>query len=366
VLAFNTWATNYSISPELVDILKKFGYDSLLSICTLKEEDVKSFKISPGASKKLLLAAQQVADKAQELKNNRKSVYHLNSQVDVDAKHKNDPWSPGTVIGANGYVLCVEPLQRGILFPAYFTCYPGGIQIIFNLVNTQQQAPVDFTIFALLSPSGKIYFGNPAGSYDGYYSVAGPAGNIVSMAILVPLYELGLWRVEVTPYPLPEENRLFDKNQLEQKFLEQKFTEKKLQLDHKFTETSFIVCNVISTFDSKALGKELYTLCFNNTQCYKFMNILGLPTQLPGKDDWDCSISKLMMGPFTLSLLFYPSPSMDSAVANYLFLANGLLGSPGIDKVTSKLIIETSLAINTKGLIFVLWFLCRSLGRCRY
>jgi len=220
VSAFNKWVTNYSLPLELVEILKSNGYDSLLSISLLKEDDVKSFKISPGASKKLILAAQQIADKVVDMKNNRKSVYqlpkqYLEAQLEVGSKLENNPFSPGTVSTPDGYILCVEPLQPGVDIPAYFTCIPGGREITFNLVNNNKQTPSDFTIVAILSPTGKRYNGIPEGiKVTGDYSFAGPSGNIVSMGITQSLFELGLWQVVVTPYKKPEEN-ISDKNQVE-------------------------------------------------------------------------------------------------------------------------------------------------------
>jgi len=328
-------------------------------VSTLKEEDIKSFKLSPGWSKKLLLAAQQVADKLLELKMNRKSAYLLSTQYpdrdalpDIDFKLQNEPVilpttvqeSPGTVHGSNGFCLCVEtflPRKPN----TSFLCNPGGKAIIVNLVNSQQKPPsYPYSIRAMWGPSGKVYKGTPAGYYDGYYSASGPSGNIVLMGITESKFELGMWYVQI--------------DQLNES------PDKKIPNSAEFfiANTVFLVCSVISDTDFKTYGKDIYNACQANSYCSEYMKVLELP--INPEIDLDCSISKLVMGPLALSLFYPPSTSTELAYNIYLFLATRLLGR--FDIVSAKLVIDTADNIRkTKDLIFVLWFLCRSLGRCR-
>jgi len=77
-IALREWGRRYCVI-EFIDILKKNGFDNILAAALMGDEDIKCFKLSHGASKKLSFACQQANIKLQNLLKQGGSASRLHS-----------------------------------------------------------------------------------------------------------------------------------------------------------------------------------------------------------------------------------------------------------------------------------------------
>jgi len=204
----NSWAKKFGCT-EVMPILKENGYDNLFALSQLREQDIKSWKISPGAAKKLLFGTEQIAKKLESLLNGRQSISLLGSFFTCDCANESSPntenndgnqnelpdESPGTV-HVGDFTICVS--SDPDLNPTKFITTSRVRNIFLNVMGGIHRAVArNVYIVKITSPTGTVY--QTPGLFDTVFLSEHPnfPGKISAAHLWGARAQPGLWTAEI-------------------------------------------------------------------------------------------------------------------------------------------------------------------------